>query len=134
MSRKPGSSARRRLIRFVIVGAGANLLLFVLAYALLKLGMPASLAGALGYAIAFAAAYLAQREWTFEGKHDHRSAFPRYVMAQVACAATSGLVGHVCAGAFATSPVVTSAVITATAGVMSYLLSSRWVFEAAGER
>jgi len=120
--------ARSRLLRFLVVGAGANLLLLVLTYVLLRSGVPALLAGALGYAVAFGAAYLAQRDWTFGGAHGDGSPLPRYALAQVACAAASSLVGHLCAGVLAMAPASTSVAVTATAGAMSYLISSRWVF------
>jgi putative flippase GtrA len=120
--------ARRRLLRFIIVGAGANFLLLLLTYALLRLGLPTFLAGSLGYAVAFCAAYLAQRAWTFEGRHRHGSALPRYVVAQLACAVVASLVGQVCADIFAMAPLATSVAVAGTAGVTSYFMSSRWVF------
>ena len=123
-----------RLLRFLIVGVGANLLLFVLTCLLLRSGVPAFFAGALAYAAAFGAAYLAQREWTFGGMHGEGSPLPRYVAAQLACAAASSLVGQVCADVFAATPPATSLAVTATAGAMSYLISSRWVFAPAGVR
>jgi putative flippase GtrA len=120
--------SRRRLLRFLTVGVAANVLLFVLTYALLSIGAPTFLAGGLGYAVAFAAAYLAQERWTFAGSHSPGSTLPRYIVAQLACAAASGLVGQICAAIFAMTPLATSLAVTATAGAMSYLLSSRWVF------
>lgn len=124
---------RRRLARFVAVGAGANVLLFALSYLFRSIGMPAFAAGAGGYAIAFFAAYAAQRAWTFGSSESHGRLFPRYLAAQVVCAALSGIVGHVTAELFGLSPFWMSAAVTATAGVISYLLSSLWVF-AAGDR
>ena len=121
-------AARRRFIRFAIVGLGATLLLFTLTYVFSRLGMQAFLAGLVAYAIAFLMAYAGQRVWTFGGSHDHSHAFPRYLAAQLGCATASALVGHICFEVFASSPFWTSAAVTATSGVMSYLLSSRWVF------
>ena len=119
---------RSRLTRFVIVGAGANLLLFALTYILLRCGVPALLAGAAGYAAAFGAAYLAQRDWTFGGMHRDNSPLPRYAMAQLACAATSSLVGHICTSRLAMAPSAASLTVTITAAFMSYVVTSRWVF------
>ena len=123
---------RRSLTRFVVVGAGANLLLLVLSYLFRRLGMPAFAAGVTGYAIAFLAAYAAQRSWTFSGTHSHWHAFPRYLAAQIACAVLAGLVGHLCVALLAASPFWMSVAVTLTAALGSYLLSSRWVF--AGHR
>lgn len=123
---------RGRLARFVVVGAGANLLLLVLTYLFRRLGVPAFAAGVIGYAIAFIAAYAAQRRWTFGGAHSHRHAFPRYLAAQVGCAVLAGLVGHLLVALLAASPFWMSVAVTLTAALSSYLLSSRWVF--AGHR
>jgi putative flippase GtrA len=120
--------ARRRLARFVAVGAGANLLLFVLSYLFRSAGMPAFAAGTAGYAIAFMAAYAAQRGWTFGSTDSHRRLFPRYLAAQIACAVLSGLVGHFSTELLELSPLWMSVAVTAVAAVASYLLSSRWVF------
>lgn len=117
-----------RLARFALVGAGANVLLFVLSYLFRTLGVPAFAAAAGGYAIAFVAAYVAQRCWTFASTASHSRLFPRYLAAQIICAALSGLVGHVSAELLALSPFWMSAAVTAIAGLTSYLLSSRWVF------
>ena len=128
MSTGLASLLRQRATRFVLVGLGANLLLFLLAYLFSRMGMPAFAAGATAYAIAFLAAYRAQHEWTFGGAHAHRRAFPRYLLAQIGCAVVSGSVGHVSVAVFDASPFWMSAALTAAAGVTSYLLSSRWVF------
>jgi putative flippase GtrA len=120
-----------RLARFVVVGAGANALLFVLVFLFHRLGAPAFWAGVTAYAIAFGAAYLAQRGWTFGGAHSHRRAFPRYLAAQLVCAVASGAVGHICVAVFDAPPLLMSAAVTVTAGITSYLLSSLWVFPAA---
>jgi len=117
-----------RISRFVVVGAGANLLLFVLVYSFRHFGMPAFAAGVAAYAIAFVAAYSAQYGWTFRSARSHRDTFPRYLAAQCGCAIVSGFVGFVCIELLALPTLGMSAAVTATAGVTSYLLSSRWVF------
>jgi putative flippase GtrA len=118
-----------RWLRFCIVGAGANLLLFVLTYFFRKCGVAAFTAGACAYAVAFMAAYFAQRDWTFAGTRGNRRTFPRYLAAQIGCAGASGLAGHFCATLLAATPFWTAVAVTATAGVTSYLASSRWVFD-----
>lgn len=121
---------RTRLIRFVIVGGGAALLLFSLTFALARAGVPAFWASTAGYAVAFVVAYTAQRGWTFGGGHDHRRALPRYLAVQLGCAVLSGLVAHVAAAGFDASPFVLSLASTLVASAVSYLLTSRWVFAA----
>lgn len=128
MTGRVGSLFGWRPIRFIVVGTGANLLLFALSYLFQRAGMPAFAAGAAAYIIAFAAAYIAQRDWTFDGAHNHSRVFPRYAMAQLGCVATSSVMGHICVEGFGAPPFWASVAITATAGVTSYLLSAFWVF------
>lgn len=117
-----------RLLRFLVVGAGANLLLLVLTYTLLHFAVPALTASVVGYAVAFGAAYLAQRDWTFSDISGGGSTLSRYAIAQVVCAAVAGLVGKLCGSTLAMAPLETSMAVTATAAVMSYAFSKHWVF------
>jgi putative flippase GtrA len=125
---------RGRLARFVAVGAGANLLLFALSWLFNSFGMPAFVAGAGGYAIAFLAAYAAQRGWTFGSTESHAKVFPRYLAAQLTCAVLAGSVGHVSAELLRLSSFWMSVAVTVVAAVTSYLLSSRWVFAQGARR
>lgn len=119
---------RTRLVRFVIVGGGAAVLMFVLSY-LFRLGGIQPFAGNIAaYAIVFAVAYSAQRGWTFGGSHAHRRVLPRYLAAQLASALAAGLVGYVFTDVLGASPFWMSGAVTLTAGATSYFLSSRWVF------
>ncbi len=131
-SRETIATGRRpvegRLLRFVIVGAGANLLLLVLTYTLLHFGVPALTASVVGYAVAFGVAYLAQRDWTFSDISSGGSTLSRYAVAQVVCAAAAGLVGKLCGSTLAWAPLETSLAVTATAAIMSYAFSRYWVF------
>jgi putative flippase GtrA len=124
----------RRLARFIVVGACANISLFVLSYVFRSLGVAAFVAGAGAYAITFVAAYAAQRGWTFGSTESHARVFPRYLAAQIACAALSGLVGHVAVEIFALSPLWMSVAVTAVAAISSFFLSSLWVFAKSGEQ
>ena len=122
------AGAARRLARFATVGVAAVLLLFVLVWVLSALGMRPFPAALLGYAAAFVFAYALQRNWTFGGAHSHRRAFPRYLAAQLGCAALSGFVAHASAGLLGVTPFWMAVCVAATAGAASYLLSSLWVF------
>jgi putative flippase GtrA len=120
-----------RPVRFVTVGVGAAALLFLLAYLFVSLGMTPFAGTVVAYAIAFAAAYTAQRAWTFGARHRHSHALPRYFIIQVGCALMSGGLAHVLVTYLQMPPLAMSAAITAASSVASYLLSSRWAFAAA---
>ncbi|MBX3577755.1 MAG: GtrA family protein [Rhizobiaceae bacterium] len=124
------SARQGRLARFVAVGLGANLLLLVLSYLFRQAGLPAFVAGAGGYAIAFVVAYAMQRGWTFASDRSHGELLPRYLGAQLVCAVLSGAVGHVVGDMMGLPALWMSVAVTLTAGVSSYVLSSRWVFAA----
>jgi len=128
MSRLLRRFAAVRLVRFVIVGVGAALLLFMLSWALVSAGLPPFVGSVIAYMLAFVVAYSAQRGWTFEGRHDHAHAFPRYLVTQLVCAAFAGLSAHVAVSIFSASPLIMSAIITVAASAASYVLSSVWVF------
>ena len=117
-----------RLIRFAVVGIGAALLFFVLSWALVSAGLPPFVGSVIAYVLAFVVAYSAQRGWTFEGRHDHAHALPRYLVTQLACATFAGLSAHVAVSIFSASPLVMSAITTVAASAASYVLSLVWVF------
>ena len=117
-----------RAVRFLTVGGGAALLFFVLTYALVSLGMPPFAGSAVAYATAFVIAYTAQRNWTFGGSHRHGRALPRYFILQAGCAVGSGVLAHVATEKLQMSPLAMSALTTVAACVVSYVLSSLWVF------
>lgn len=117
-----------RLIRFAVVGIGAALLFFVLSWALVSAGLPPFVGSVIAYVLAFVVAYSAQRGWTFEGRHDHAHALPRYLVTQLACATFAGLSAHIAVSIFSASPLVMSAITTVAASAASYVLSSLWVF------
>lgn len=116
----------------MVVGSSAAGLLFLLSFALVSAGLPPFAASLIAYAIAFGAAYLAQRGWTFGGRHGHDHALPRYFALQAGCAIFSGLVSHVSVTRFGMSPVAMSAVTTIAASAVSFFVSSLWVFPERG--
>jgi putative flippase GtrA len=116
------------IARFVAAGLGAALLLFVLTWSLAAAGLPPFAAGTIAYAVAFAAAYLVQRGWSFGGHHAHGHALPRYLIAQAKAAFTSGVTAH-----FATTTLIwgheaSALLATTAASAVSFLLSLFWVF------
>lgn len=120
--------AARRLRRFVIVGGGAAALLFVLNFVLVSGNVPPFTASLLAYAAAFAAAYTAQRNWTFSGANAHRRALPRYFALQAACALFSGLVSHITVSQAGLTPLAMAATTTVLTSGASFVLSTLWVF------
>ena len=118
----------KRLFRFAIVGIGAAALLFVLSYAFVHFGMSPFTGSTIAYAIAFAVAYTAQRNWTFESNQRHGRTLPRYFLIQAGCAITSGATAHTAVTFFGASPLVMSLVTTIVASAVSFVLSSLWAF------
>ncbi len=125
---------RGRLSRFLVVGVGAAVLLFGLTWLFARAGMPPFWGSAVAYAIAFAIAYTAQRNWTFGGGHAHGRALPRYFAVQAGCALTAGVVSHIAIEGFGLPPAAMAAVVTVAASAVSYLLSTFWVFPEGGAR
>jgi putative flippase GtrA len=117
-----------RLLRFLTVGVGAAGLFFLLTFLLVSAGLPPFIGSMLAYAISFVVAYLAQRGWTFGGRHDHSHSLPRYFALQLTCATVTGGVSHVAVNEFGMSPLAMSALATVLASAVSYVVSSLWVF------
>jgi putative flippase GtrA len=122
------SAFRPRLVRFLTVGVGAAVLLFVLSYLFVRWGLSPFVGSTAAYVIAFIVAYTAQRGWTFGGEHSHTHALPRYLTVQIGCALLSGIVAQVAVEMLGASPFVMSIAVTVAASAASYVLSSLWVF------
>jgi putative flippase GtrA len=117
-----------RLFRFVVVGAGAACLLFVLTFLLVSIGLPPLSGSVLAYAVCIAIAYVAQRDWTFRDRQNRGNSFRRYLMVQAGCAVFSGLISHVSVEWFGMTPLAMSAMTTIAASAASYMVTSTWVF------
>jgi putative flippase GtrA len=123
-----GRSNLAQLLRFVSVGVGVAVFYMFLTFALVSEGAPPFWASVLAYAICFAVAYLLQRFWTFEAKHPHREALPKYFALQVACAVLSGLVPQVAIDYFGATHLAAAGLAALTAGVLSCVGSILFVF------
>ena len=128
MKQRRGLFGGLTALRFLVVGVSAAGLLFFLSWLFVSSGMPPFAGSALAYAIAFVAAYSAQRNWTFGGGHDHGHALPRYFVLQAGCALASGLIAHIAVAGFHASPFVMSALTVLGASAVSYAGSILWVF------
>ncbi|MET0293728.1 MAG: GtrA family protein, partial [Phenylobacterium sp.] len=116
-----------RLIRFLVSGGLATFVFFLASYLFLRFGWRPAAANLCAYATAFGLGYGLQRGWTFEARHAHGHALPRYFVVQAACAVLAAGVGE--AGAWlGLSPLPLSLTSALACGAASYLASSFWVF------
>jgi putative flippase GtrA len=117
-----------RMLRFACVGVGVAGFFMFLTYVLVSGGAAPFWASVLAYVVCFVVAYLLQRFWTFEAKHPHREALPRYLALQVGCAVFSGLVPQVAIDHFGATRVVAVGLAAITASLLSYVGSTLFVF------
>ena len=116
------------LLRFIVAGGATAALFFALCWAFLALGLAPFAGTVLAYAISFGVGYAVQRNWTFRANNPHATAMPRYLLLQAGCALASGAIAQVARERFALTPLAATAVTTAAAGAVSYVVSSSWVF------
>jgi putative flippase GtrA len=121
------------VIRFIVTGGGAAALFFVLSVAFVTTGAPPFWGSLAAYAVAFLASYLLQRGWTFRSLHRHGHALPRYLILQLGCALSSAAAAQALVSLFAAPVLLMSFIATGFAGVVSYVLSSKWVFPMAAK-
>jgi putative flippase GtrA len=121
-------TSKKQLVRFVISGLTAAGVYFLVSYGLHSMEWPPFSASLAAYVCAFGVGYALQRGWTFEARHRHGRALPRYLLVQVACALGTSLAAPVLVGNFALTPLAVSLVLTVLASGASYLASSLWVF------
>lgn len=121
---------RRKLTRFLVVGAGCALLYFGLAWMFQSRGgLPPFLATTAAYVVSFSIAYVLQRVWTFHSETTHRVTLPRYAVVQALAALLTATATQAVAHLYPNSPsVAVAAMSTVLAGGLSFALSSTWVF------
>jgi putative flippase GtrA len=124
----PDRSNFTQMLRFACVGLGVAVFFMLLTYALVSGGALPFWASVLAYAICFVVADLLQRFWTFEAKRRHREALPKYFALQAACAVLSGLVPRVAIHRFGAAHLVAAGLAALTAGILSYIGSTLFVF------
>jgi putative flippase GtrA len=117
-----------QMLRFLCVGVGVAVFFMFLTYALVSGGAPPFWASVSAYVICFVIAYLLQRFWTFEAKHPHREALPKYFALQAGCAVLSGFVPQVAIDRFGATRLVAAGLAALTASVLSYVGSTLFVF------
>jgi putative flippase GtrA len=124
----PDRSNLTQMLRFLCVGVGVAVFFMFLTYAFISGGAPPFWASVSAYVICFVIAYLLQRFWTFEAKHAHRDALPKYFALQAACAVLSGLVPQAAIDHFGATRLVAAGLAALTAGGLSYVGSTLFVF------
>lgn len=122
------SFVKLRLTRFLIVGSFAAMLQFGATFSLIRLSLRPAIATCLAFFMALTFAYIAQRRWTFASQERHSALLPRYVMAQLAVAMVTSVVAELIGGVSQASDLQVAAAATVIAGILSYGLSSLWVF------
>jgi putative flippase GtrA len=128
-----GRGRAREMAAFLLVGGTSALLYTALNVLFTKAGVRPSLAIVITLALLMPPTYYAQHRLTFRSGRDHRSAFPRYVGAQL----FGNVLAMVAAEAFATvirtSPLVSFVIIAAMVAAINYAILKFWAFRHAPE-
>jgi len=115
-------------VRFLFSGGMTACLYFGLIYVLLTLGVTSWLSALLAYLVAFSVGYTAHKFFTFQSRSNHSVSLPRYAALQIGCAAIAAVSASVVERFGLTQPLSISLLSTIALGVVSYLVSSKWVF------
>lgn len=118
----------RRSSRFIVAGLFGSATFFICFLFLLWMGLRPFWASILAYGTAILSTYALQHAWTFSHRSRHSLSFPRYLFLQLMLASASGLTAHVSSFLFVAEPLAIAAITTLTMGLISYFVSSRWVF------
>lgn len=114
--------------RFLLIGGSVAGLYFLLVLILLTLNVNGPLAAIISYLIAFLFGYAGQKRFTFRSNSGHATTMPRYAILQFLCAIAAATSAAATERIGFTEPFVIAAVTTAVLGLISYYVSSRWVF------
>jgi putative flippase GtrA len=115
--------------RYTAVGAAATALHYgVLVTLVERFGQPAAPAAALGALCGAAAAYVANRRFTFGSSRGHAQALPRFLAVAAASAATSAALVWLLSQQLGAPYLLAQAVATALTLLGGYLLNQRWTF------
>jgi putative flippase GtrA len=114
--------------RFLLVGGSVAAIYFVLVLILLTLNFNAPLAAIISYLISFLIGYAGQKGLTFRSKSRHATTMPRYAILQFLCAIAAATSAAATERIGFVEPFVIAAVTTTVLGLISYYVSSSWVF------
>ena len=118
-----------RSVRFLFAGGMTAGLYFGIIYMLLILDVPSWLAALIAYLLAFTVGYAVQKFFTFQSKSNHSVSLPRYAVLQGCCATIAALCAFGAERFGLTQPLMISLLSTSILGVVTYLVSSKWVFQ-----
>lgn len=116
-------------IRFIIVGASALLIQLLLTWYLLSIGIRAAVSVICAFLVAFVFAYLAHKYWTFDSDAPHSRALPKYFLAQMLALTCGALLAELLVNLLAFPNSLIATLATVSSAMISYYLSSRWVFQ-----
>jgi putative flippase GtrA len=123
-----------RSLRFVVVGGSIALLYFVTCFAAgYFLGWNAFWSSAVAYAIGLSIGYATHRKVTFRSNAEHGSALRRYFTLHVTGLVLTSSTMAAAAELSNLEPLGVSLASTALCGIISYFISSRWVFRSVND-
>lgn len=117
-------------LRFGIVGAGSNALLFLLYLALVELGLPYPAAMTASYACGVAFGFAAHRRWTFDYRGPGATAAVRYLLAYAGGYALNLAGLHLLVERAGIGPAPAQALMIVVVAACLYLAQRHWVFPA----
>jgi putative flippase GtrA len=127
------SGRMRELAAFLVVGGTSALLYTGLNVLFTKAGLRPSLSIVLTLAMLMPPTYYAQHRLTFRSGRDHRSAFPRYVGAQMFGNVLALITAEVFATQIRAYPLVSFFLIAAMVAGINYGILKFWAFRHAPE-
>jgi len=120
---------KHKLLKFIITGVSSACAYFLLSYSFQNyLKWPPFIASNIAYMTTFCSSYLAQRNWTFASTLPHRKTLTRYGILQVFCSLVTGFVADASTKFEYINLETAVFVATIFAGILSYLLSTIWIF------
>ena len=122
------SPRMRELVAFLLIGGTSALLYTGLNVLFTKAGLRPSLSIVLTLAILMPPTYYAQHRLTFRSGRDHRSAFPRYVGAQLFGNVLALVAAEVFASPIRAHPLVSFLLIAAMVAGINYAILKFWAF------
>jgi len=128
------NAAASRKVRFIVSGGGTTVLFVLLGWMFVQAGLSPFIGTLLAYVCAFAVGYMAQQFWTFSDTGPGWASLPRYIALQLGCGVFSGVLSHATANLIGLRPFFMSLTTAIVAGIISYLVSARWVFTAPASR
>lgn len=118
----------REIASFLVIGGTSALLYTGLNVLFTKAGLRPSLSIVLTLAILMPPTYYAQHRLTFRSDRDHRSAFPRYVGAQLFGNLLALVAAEVFAAQIRAYPLISFVIIAAMVAVINYGILKFWAF------